>query len=93
MAGYLQAKQEELNHLQLLGELINSELWNALKREIGIFYNNADNVLHAITNSNREYYAGKCRGYKDILELEETIDNQIKILENELKTLEKGNEI
>ena len=72
-------------------ELISSELWDELKKEISLFYETADSLLHSANNANREYYAGKCRGYKDIIELEDNIAGTIKSQEEELKSLEAKN--
>ena len=77
-----------MKHLQLLQELISSEFWDELKKEIALFYETADNMLHSTNNTNREYYAGKCRGYKDIIELEDNISRTVKLQEEDIRILE-----
>ena len=49
------------------------EDWEDLKEEIQQVYDNADDLLHSKTCNDRDWYAGKCAGIQEIVDLEDTI--------------------
>ena len=62
-------KQDKL-HRSILKDLFQSKEWEHLKQELTLGYNNADEALKAVNCDKRELYVGKCRAYKEIMELE-----------------------
>ena len=52
-----------------LQAFFDSESWEDLKVEIGLCYRNADNILKSQECEKREFFAGKCSGHQDVLNL------------------------
>lgn len=60
----------EAPNVDLLHDLFHSAEWNALKAEITVCLRNAERDLKRAGIINRDYVAGLCTGYENILNLE-----------------------
>ena len=52
-----------------LQEFFASDSWKDLKAEIEFCQNNADNTLKSPSCGSRDYYAGKCNAFAEVLSL------------------------
>lgn len=71
-------------NVDLLNELFHSEEWQALKEEITVCLRNAERQLKREGMAFREFKAGECTAYENILALEEKYkDQQVRMGINE----------
>ena len=70
-------RQKQEYDKSLLEELINHPAWELVDEIIRSCYDSADEQAHSITGgNNRDFYAGKCGGVKDVQDaLSEFKDN------------------
>jgi hypothetical protein len=68
---------------------LEPDQWAALKLFFQRFYDNADSVLHSQVCVEREFYAGKCAGLKEAMEMRDAVAREAEILRKQIK---KANE-
>ena len=59
-------KPLEQQRLTELEELFNLQGWRWVEDILNRVYDNADMIVHGVSQSNREFYAGKCFAIKEV---------------------------
>ena len=57
--------------------MFQSQAWKDLLQEIQVVYKNADELVHTQNNAHREIYVGKCLAIKEILAIEDKINQEM----------------
>lgn len=76
----------------LILSTLEPDQWAALGLLIKECYDNADNVLHSATCENREFYAGKCAGINELINIENVVDEESNRLRKEIDERSKRNQ-
>ena len=73
MASQDKERQEAINQLSQL----TSRQWQALEFLMAECRSNADDRLHAYGMSDRDYYAGKCSGIDECLNIKKVVEDEL----------------